>query len=72
MSFILRRTRINERQLYMDRFRIDVDGEWIDPLAPHTGIKLPKQYLTEWAAKFVLDMEREADPSSHYEIDYYE
>ena len=72
MSFILRRTRMNERQIYMDRFRIDVDGVWRDPLAPHDGINLPKQYLTEVAAEFILNREREADPSWRYEIDYYE
>ena len=72
MSYILKRSKMNERQIYMDRFRIDVDGEWRDPLAPHDGINLPKQYLTEWVAEYVLEMEREADPSWHYEIDYYE
>ncbi len=72
MSFILRRTKMNERQIYMDRFRIDVDGEWRDPLAPYNGINLPKQYLTEDEAMMHLRWEREADPSWHYKIDYYE
>ena len=72
MSYILKRSRINERQTYMDRFRKDVDGEWRDPLAPHKGANLPKQYLTEDEAERHLKWEREADPSWHYEIDYYE
>lgn len=72
MSFILKRSKMNERQIYMDRFRIDVDGVWRDPLAPHDSINLPKQYLTEVAAEFILNREREMDPSWHYETDYYE
>lgn len=72
MSFILKRSRINERQTYMDSFRNDVDGFWRDPLAPHKGANLPKQYLTEDKAERQLKRESEADPTWHYEIDYYE
>ena len=72
MSFILKRSKMNERQIYMDSFRIDVDGFWRDPFAPHKGANLPKQYLTERKAERQLKRESEADPSWHYEIDYYE
>ena len=72
MSYILKRSKMNERQIYMDSFRIDVDGFWRDPFAPHKGANLPKQYRTEWAAEYVLNRECRTDPSWHYEIDYYE
>lgn len=72
MSFILKRSRINERQTYMDSFRKDVDGFWRDPLAPHDGINLPKQFRTEHEAEMYMGWEREIDPSWHYETDYYE
>lgn len=71
MSYILQRTRINERQMYMDRFHIDGAGEWRDPLAPYSGLALPLQFERKYQAKWCLEREEKKDPNWHYDIKEY-
>lgn len=71
MSFILCRTRMNERQMYMDRFRVDKRGEWRDPIAPYSGLNLPYQFEDEALAEKYATRAYEEDPSWRYEIREY-
>lgn len=71
MSYILFRTRRNERQMFMDSFRIDIAGVWRDPIEPYSGINLPRQFEELRDAIRYRNREREKDPNWHYEIREY-
>ena len=71
MGYILVRKRNEEFQMYYDRFRIDMEGEFRYQDQPHSGIQLPFVFESEFSAEWRMKREMENDPSWNYEIREY-
>lgn len=71
MSYIIKRTKGNVTEFYMNLFRIDSEGEFREPFA-QKGINLPYEYDTmERAMRAVSKFIKDEKPGWSYSIQEY-